>query len=53
MREDRTDVIVPALQIYINVMRWAGIEIYVPKSVSPMVLSKAFTKSSKLRASQE
>lgn len=32
MREDRADVIVPALQIYINVMRWAGIEeIYVPK----------------------
>jgi exopolyphosphatase/guanosine-5'-triphosphate,3'-diphosphate pyrophosphatase len=31
-REDRADVIVPALQIYINVMRWAGIEeIYVPK----------------------
>jgi exopolyphosphatase/guanosine-5'-triphosphate,3'-diphosphate pyrophosphatase len=32
MREDRADVIVPALQIYINVMRWADInEIYVPK----------------------
>ncbi|MDQ6844360.1 MAG: exopolyphosphatase [Bacteroidota bacterium] len=32
MREDRADVIVPALQIYINVMRWAGAtEIYVPK----------------------
>ncbi|MEO6221036.1 MAG: exopolyphosphatase [Ginsengibacter sp.] len=31
-REDRADVIVPALQIYINVMRWAGAtEIYVPK----------------------
>jgi exopolyphosphatase / guanosine-5'-triphosphate,3'-diphosphate pyrophosphatase len=31
-REDRADVIVPALQIYINVMRWAEIsEIYVPK----------------------
>jgi exopolyphosphatase / guanosine-5'-triphosphate,3'-diphosphate pyrophosphatase len=31
-REDRADVIVPALQIYINVMRWANIaEIYVPK----------------------
>jgi exopolyphosphatase/guanosine-5'-triphosphate,3'-diphosphate pyrophosphatase len=23
LREDRADVIVPALQIYINVMRWA------------------------------
>lgn len=31
-RDDRADVIVPALQIYINVMRWAGAdEIYVPK----------------------
>ena len=32
LREDRADVIVPALQIYVNVMRWADIEeIYVPK----------------------
>ncbi|RTL56808.1 MAG: exopolyphosphatase [Sphingobacteriales bacterium] len=32
LREDRADVIVPALQIYTNVMRWGGInEIYVPK----------------------
>ena len=32
LKEDRADVIVPALQIYINVMRWAGVElIYVPK----------------------
>jgi exopolyphosphatase / guanosine-5'-triphosphate,3'-diphosphate pyrophosphatase len=32
LREDRADVIVPALQIYTNVMRWAGAaEIYVPK----------------------
>lgn len=32
MREDRADVIVPALSIYINVMRWANIqEIFVPK----------------------
>jgi exopolyphosphatase/guanosine-5'-triphosphate,3'-diphosphate pyrophosphatase len=32
LREDRADVIVPALFIYINVMRWANIEeIYVPK----------------------
>ena len=32
LREDRADVIVPALQIYINIMRWAEItEIYVPK----------------------
>lgn len=32
LREDRADVIVPALQIYINAMRWADAEeIYVPK----------------------
>ncbi len=32
LREDRADVIVPALLIYINVMRWAETEeIYVPK----------------------
>lgn len=32
LREDRADVIVPALLIYINVLRWAGAdEIYVPK----------------------
>ncbi len=32
LREDRADVIVPALQIYTNAMRWADAqEIYVPK----------------------
>ncbi|SDH01910.1 Ppx/GppA phosphatase family protein [Chitinophaga filiformis] len=32
LREDRADVIVPALQIYINIMRWADAEeIFVPK----------------------
>jgi exopolyphosphatase / guanosine-5'-triphosphate,3'-diphosphate pyrophosphatase len=32
LREDRADVIVPALQIYTNTMRWAdAAEIYVPK----------------------
>lgn len=32
LREDRADVIVPALLIYINIMRWANAEeIYVPK----------------------
>jgi exopolyphosphatase / guanosine-5'-triphosphate,3'-diphosphate pyrophosphatase len=32
LREDRADVIIPALLIYINVMRWADCtEIYVPK----------------------
>ncbi|NVO01544.1 MAG: exopolyphosphatase [Bacteroidetes bacterium] len=32
LREDRADVIVPALQIYTNIMRWANInEIHAPK----------------------
>lgn len=32
LKEDRADVIVPALKIYISVMRWAGAtEIYVPQ----------------------
>lgn len=32
LREDRADVIVPALQIYINIMRWSDIDsIFVPK----------------------
>jgi exopolyphosphatase/guanosine-5'-triphosphate,3'-diphosphate pyrophosphatase len=32
LREDRADVIVPALLIYINVMRWADAEeIFIPK----------------------
>ncbi|RYZ47668.1 MAG: exopolyphosphatase [Sphingobacteriales bacterium] len=32
LRQDRADVIVPALQIYTSVMRWAGAEeIFVPK----------------------
>ncbi|MDR0792625.1 MAG: exopolyphosphatase [Chitinophagaceae bacterium] len=32
LREDRADVIVPALQIYVNVMKWANAEqIYIPK----------------------
>ncbi|MGZ5255293.1 MAG: Ppx/GppA phosphatase family protein, partial [Flavitalea sp.] len=32
LREDRADVIVPALSIYVNVMKWADIkDIYVPK----------------------
>lgn len=32
LRKDRADVIIPALSIYINVMRWAGVsEIYIPK----------------------
>ncbi len=32
LREDRADVIVPALMIYVNVLKWANIEeIFVPK----------------------
>ncbi len=55
MREDRADVIAPALQIYINVMRWAEInEIFVPKigladglvqSLYEEITAKSFTQS--------
>jgi exopolyphosphatase/guanosine-5'-triphosphate,3'-diphosphate pyrophosphatase len=32
LKPDRADVIVPALQIYTNAMRWAGAkDMYVPK----------------------
>lgn len=32
LREDRADVIVPALQIYVNVAKWVGIrDVFVPK----------------------
>jgi len=32
MREDRADVIVPALLIYTNILKWAGAtEILIPK----------------------
>lgn len=32
LREDRADVIVPAMEIYLNMMKWANIkDIYVPK----------------------
>lgn len=43
LREDRADVIVPALMIYISVMRWAGAEeIYVPKNRIGRWTYKAF-----------
>lgn len=46
LREDRADVIVPALQIYTNVMRWAEIEqIYVPKIGLADGLTKALYAS--------
>lgn len=55
MREDRADVIVPALLIYINVMKWAGAnEILVPKigladglihALYDEIVKKALTKS--------
>ena len=48
LREDRADVIVPALQIYINVMRWADAEeIYIPKIGLADGLIKALYESVK------
>lgn len=32
LKPDRADVIVPALKIYINVMKWAGIEKYLSQN---------------------
>lgn len=50
MREDRADVIVPALQIFINVMRWAdATEIYVPKIGLADGLIKLLYKQVRLR----
>lgn len=50
MREDRADVIVPALQIFINVMRWAdAAEIYVPKIGLADGLIKLLYKQVRLR----
>ena len=44
-REDRADVIVPALQIFNNVMNWAEIKhIYVPKiSVADGLIHNIYT----------
>lgn len=46
LKPDRADVIVPALKIYINVMKWAGIEkIYVPKQgLSDGLISQLYTE---------
>ncbi len=46
IREDRADVIVPALQIFSNVMTWADIKhIYVPKiSVADGLIHSIYTK---------
>ena len=53
LREDRADVIVPALQIYVNVMRWAGAsEIYVPKIGSGGWIGAAFMGGSKIEGGQ-
>ncbi|MBE7172716.1 MAG: exopolyphosphatase [Williamsia sp.] len=50
MREDRADVIVPALQIFINVMRWADAnEIWVPKIGLADGLIKHLYKQVRLR----
>ncbi len=49
LKEDRADVIVPALQIYINVMRWSDIEeILVPKiGVADGLIRKLFLETKK------
>lgn len=50
MREDRADVIVPALLIFINVMRWANTtEIWVPKIGLADGLIKLLYKQVRLR----
>lgn len=58
LKEDRADVIVPALQIYVNVLRWAEAdEIYVPKIglVDGLVqhLYADVKKSEKLKSSRD
>ena len=47
LKEDRADVIVPALQIYTNVMKWAGIEeIFVPRiGLADGIIQKLFADS--------
>jgi exopolyphosphatase/guanosine-5'-triphosphate,3'-diphosphate pyrophosphatase len=49
IREDRADVIVPALQIYIQIMRWTGAqEIYVPKiGVADGLIRELYAKINK------
>lgn len=44
LKPDRADVIVPALKIYINVMKWSGIDkIYVPKQgLSDGLIAQAY-----------
>lgn len=46
MKPDRADVIVPALKIYINVLKWAGIEkIYIPKQgLSDGIVSEVYNE---------
>lgn len=52
LREDRADVIVPALQIYVNVMRWMDIdEIFVPKiGLADGLVRSLYNEISKLSA---
>lgn len=49
IREDRADVIVPALKIYIQIMRWTGAqEIYVPKiGVADGLIRELYTQIQK------
>jgi len=49
IREDRADVLVPALKIYIQIMRWTGAqEIYVPKiGVADGLIRELYTRLQK------
>ncbi len=50
LKDDRADVIVPALQIYTNVMKWAGIDqIFVPRiGLADGIIQKLFEDLQKL-----
>jgi exopolyphosphatase / guanosine-5'-triphosphate,3'-diphosphate pyrophosphatase len=51
LRDDRADVIVPALQVFISIMRWAGAdEIYVPKiGLADGIIKMLYKESSSIK----